>query len=629
MHKVLPSITSYYKACTKYFPVLLRTTKLAQSTSQYYFVLESLHKVLPSTTSYYKACTKYFPVLLRTTKLAQSTSQYYFVLQSLHKVLPSTTSYYKACTKHFPVLLRTTKLAHSTPQYYFVLQSLHKVLPSTTTYYKACTKYFPVLLRTTKLAQSTSQYYFVLQSLHKVLPSTTSYYKACTKYFPVPLRTTKLAQSTSQYYFVLQSRTKYFPVLLRTTKLAQSTPQYYFVLQSLHKVLPSTTSYYKACTKYFQYYFVLQSLQKYFTVLLRTTKDNFSTVDDVQMQRTIVLSEQPWRQASLMQRLNCKTQDRTCAKQPWCSHHNAICRDWVAKHKKKTRRNGVRNCSSKTGSRGHSSKKHDFEALFTKSFTMKITSAKIRKIRWQITLADMMQPFQNNLRCPAAKDKSITHAAVAPSNFDAAITLWSADFELQNTTELRAKVLEIAAPKPDLDAKKTKTRFWSTFSKEFEKENQQRQNWKNPLTNHSRRHDVAIPKQFTMSSCKRQEYYARSRSAKQPSCSHYTAICHQRFKKHIELRTDEQPLVAEHRGGTDSRPVRAQLHPSHTGGTFHRRPELHGKTQGFLPRLSPTTRPMQHAYSHYNAFCNIRFQTRISRRTSTFMEYSLTLLIVM
>ena len=49
-------ISSHYKACTKYFPVLLRTTKLAQSTSQYYFVLQSLHKVLPSTTLYYKAC---------------------------------------------------------------------------------------------------------------------------------------------------------------------------------------------------------------------------------------------------------------------------------------------------------------------------------------------------------------------------------------------------------------------------------------------------------------------------------------------------------------------------------------------------------------------------------------------
>ena len=102
--------------------------------------------------------------ILCTTKLAQSTSQYYFVLQSLHKILPSTTLYHKACTKHFPVLVS---------QYFFVLQTLHKVRPSTSLYYKACTKYFPVLLCTTKLAQSTSQYYFVLQTLHKVRPSTT------------------------------------------------------------------------------------------------------------------------------------------------------------------------------------------------------------------------------------------------------------------------------------------------------------------------------------------------------------------------------------------------------------------------------------------------------------------------
>ena len=124
-HKTLPTTTLYYKACTKYFPVLLFTTKLAQTTSQYYFVLQSLHKAPPSTTVHYKACTNYFPVL--------------FVLQSLHKALPSTTVYYRACTKHFPVRLCTTKLAQTTSQYYFVLQSLHKALPSTTVYYKACT----------------------------------------------------------------------------------------------------------------------------------------------------------------------------------------------------------------------------------------------------------------------------------------------------------------------------------------------------------------------------------------------------------------------------------------------------------------------------------------------------------
>ena len=51
---------------------ILCTTKLAQSTSQYYL--------------YYKAA-----------KPAPSTSQYHFAQQSLH-ALPSTTLYYKACT---------------------------------------------------------------------------------------------------------------------------------------------------------------------------------------------------------------------------------------------------------------------------------------------------------------------------------------------------------------------------------------------------------------------------------------------------------------------------------------------------------------------------------------------------
>ena len=105
LHKTRSSTTLYYKACTKYFPVLLCTTKLAQTTSQYWCLVQ---------------------------KLAQSiSSQYYFVLQSLHKPLPSTTVHYKACKKYFPVLLCTTKLAKSTSQYYFVLQNLHKLFPTT------------------------------------------------------------------------------------------------------------------------------------------------------------------------------------------------------------------------------------------------------------------------------------------------------------------------------------------------------------------------------------------------------------------------------------------------------------------------------------------------------------------
>ena len=44
--------SSHSMSCTKHVPVLLCTTKLAQSISQYYFVLQSLQKVLPSTDVY-------------------------------------------------------------------------------------------------------------------------------------------------------------------------------------------------------------------------------------------------------------------------------------------------------------------------------------------------------------------------------------------------------------------------------------------------------------------------------------------------------------------------------------------------------------------------------------------------
>ena len=252
-------------------------------------------------------------------------------------------------------------------------------------------------------------------------------------------------------------------------------------------------------------------------------------------------------------------------KQPWRSHYNAICGDWVAKHKRTTR-NGVGNCSSKTGSRRQSEKKtilkhflkgflegkslapkwrksadkslsqpscshsntiyevqlqktivlrmqpqheatftqplqcdlrrtelqntrelramaseivapkpdstperkkDDFEALFKRIFRRKITNAKMEKICWQITVAAFMQPLQYDLRSPAAKDNSITHAATAWSNLHAAITMRSAETELQNTIELRATASEIVAPKPDLDARAKKNDFEALFKRIF------------------------------------------------------------------------------------------------------------------------------------------------------------------
>ena len=77
----------------------------------------------------------------------------------------------------------------------------------------------------------------------------------------------------------------------------------------------------------------------------------------------------------------------------------------------------------------------------------------MEKICWEITVAAFMQPLQYDLRDPAAKDNSITNAATARSNLDAAITMRSAETELQNTIEL--------------DARAEKVEFWSVLYKEF------------------------------------------------------------------------------------------------------------------------------------------------------------------
>ena len=125
-----------------------------------------------------------------------------------------------------------------------------------------------------------------------------------------------------------------------------------------------------------------------------------------------------------------------------------------------------------------------------------------------------MQPLQYDWRSSAAKDNSITHAAAAPSNLEAATTMRSAETELQNTIELRATVSEIAPPKPDLDARK-KNNFEALFKRIFKKK---------------------------ITSVKIADFLPTTRSM-QHSCTHSNAICNHSFKKRIERRTQEQPLL--------------------------------------------------------------------------------------
>ena len=110
---------------------------------------------------------------------------------------------------------------------------------------------------------------------------------------------------------------------------------------------------------------------------------------------------------------------------------------------------------------------------------------------------------------------------------------------------------------------------------------------------------------FAASRRKPARIYAHGNTRWQQSCSHSTAICNHWVKTRIELRTQEQPLVAEHRGGTHSRLKRSAAPAAHTQGTFHRRPQpLYTEKPKlscscFLPNTSPTQHSCSPLQSHH------------------------------
>ena len=107
------------------------------------------------------------------------------------------------------------------------------------------------------------------------------------------------------------------------------------------------------------------------------------------------------------------------------------------------------------------------------------------------------------------------------------------------------------------------------------------------------------------------------------SCSHSNAICNYRFKNRIELRTQEQPLVAKHREGTTT---------TAPGPAAHRRylsspaaATLDGKTQGFLLRLplqnkahATFMQPSQCVSQH--PIANLHVSTHIATEHDTIMQ---------
>ena len=147
-----------------------------------------------------------------------------------------------------------------------------------------------------------------------------------------------------------------------------------------------------------------------------------------------------------------------------------------------------------------------------------------------------MQPLQYDLRSPVAKDNSIAHAAAAPSNLDAAITMRSAKTELQNTIELRATGSEIAAPKPDGSRRQSeKKTILKHFLKGFLEGKSLAPKWSK----------------------------SADKSLSQPSCSHSNKYyaCSQKRKQHLQshLHCGNDPTVAKHNGIPSATPPPAPL----------------------------------------------------------------------
>ena len=442
LRKVFPSSTLYWKACAKcssrdhfacakYLPVLLCTTQVARSTSLYYSSLRRLRKALPSTTLYYIACAKFFPVQFCTKRLVQSTSQYDSVLHSLPKVLPGTSLYYKGCTKYFPV---------------------H---PSTTLYFKTCTKYFPVVPCTAQRAQSTSQDYFVLQSLREVLT------KCCTQskllhreafthtHSKHSLTHTQQSFSQTQESFSQQGfiqTSPYTEKLFTHSEVSHREASTEKLSQALlyTQKLSHTHKHTRARSK-------LVHTQK---LLHRASFDTASLYTEKLLRTERVHTQQAFTHSMLLH-IAAFTHRKLLYTASFCTEKL----DYAQRRQKLQLQNW--NSAPKR------KKDNNSDALFRRKILKENRQPQNEKICWQISIgiAALMQPPQQNLPCAAAKDNSITHAAMAPRNLVAAITVRSAETELRSTIELRTTAPEIEAPKPDFGAREEKDNFLSTFSK--------------------------------------------------------------------------------------------------------------------------------------------------------------------
>ena len=104
---------------------------------------------------------------------------------------------------------------------------------------------------------------------------------------------------------------------------------------------------------------------------------------------------------------------------------------------------------------------------------------------------------------------------------------------------------------------------------------------------------AAITMRFAASHGKPACLDTRGHKTWQLPCSHYTAICNQRFNKRIGLRTTHTWATTRCRTARENRlrPKRSQPQPPHKQKPFIAAVTLHRKTQGFVLRLPPQNKP--------------------------------------
>ena len=169
-----------------------------------------------------------------------------------------------------------------------------------------------------------------------------------------------------------------------------------------------------------------------------------------------------------------------------------------------------------------------------------------------------MQPLQYDLRSPAAKDNSITNTATARSNLDAAITMRSAETELQNAIEVRAMALEIVAPQPDL----SKTHFVRDFLQNSIG-NSSTSTTCNPIYSEGTILELQITMEFHRQLIHQHHLQSHLHCGNDPTVANHNGI----LSTANARNTGETPFTMRNRSEHDPRMIRPHTRPSRTRRT--------------------------------------------------------------